>query len=454
MNKDKTNQNPMDANTKKILKVIFVTLFLDLVGFSIIFPLFPSLLDHYLLKNPNDPVLVFILDAIKWFSHVGGAPETVSPIVLFGGILAALYSLLQFFFAPIWGGMSDRVGRKPILLISIGGIGLSYVLWFFSGSFTLLVLARFIGGLMAGNISTATAVVSDITTEQNRSKGMAIIGIAFGIGFIFGPAIGGIASTINLTKYFPNLVPLGVNPFSMPALIAAVFSLVNFLMVWKNFPETLPPEKRGESARNRTSNILKLFQPLPEKNVNLTNLAYFVFLLAFSGMEFTLTFLAAERLGYTSMMNAYMFIFIGLTLAFVQGGFVRRKAHQIGEKRLTLMGLILLIPSLLVIGNAYSTATLYLGLFLTATSSAMIIPCLTSLVSIFSPKEIQGKSIGIFRSLGALARVLGPIIACVAYWKYGAAQPYFLSSALTVISILFVLKLSSNKVDPQTVADL
>lgn len=430
---------PLSSEAKKSIKIIFLTLFLDLIGFSIIFPLFPALAKHYLEVDGDNYFLKLIFGSIAELTSVSGGD--VSSIVLFGGALGALYSLLQFVAAPIWGSISDRVGRKPVLLISVFFLGLSYVLWFFSGSFTLLILARFVGGIMGGNISTATAVVGDVTSAKNRSKGMAFVGIAFALGFIIGPALGGLLSMIDLTQSYPNLISYGVNPFSMPAALAGLLSFINLFYIYKNFNETLPEEKRGTSETDRSFNPLVLFKPLPFKGVNLTNFSYFLFLLAFSGMEFTLTFLAVERLSYSSMDNAYMFIFIGLVLALVQGGYVRRKASSVGEKKVSLMGMLLLIPGLLIIGYSMSTWMLYLGLFFLATGSAMIIPCLTSLVSLYTPSEYQGKSVGIFRSLGALARVIGPIVAAIIYWKAGSAVPYYLGAMFMIIPILMVGKL-------------
>ena len=200
-------------------------------------------------------------------------------------------------------------------------------------------------------------------------------------------------------------------------------------------------------AKNqRVTNPLKLFKPLPYKGVNLTNFGHFLFLAAFSGMEFTLTFLAVERLSYTSMDNAYMFIYIGVIIALVQGGYVRRKAAIKGEKNMALQGLIFLIPGLIAIGLTQSSWTLYLGLFFLAVGSSMVIPCLTSLVSLYTPSENQGQSIGIFRSLGALARVIGPIVASLLYWKMGPSYPYFLGAVFLIIPILMIRKLPSPQI--------
>lgn len=444
--KDKSSDS-MDSKTKGTLKIVFLTLFLDLIGFSIIFPMFPALAKHYLEVDSGNYFLNLIFGGIASLLESGDV-QGISPIVLFGGALGALYSLLQFIAAPIWGGISDKYGRKPSLSVSVAGLAFSYLLWVVSGSFTLLVVARFIGGIMGGNISIASAVVADITDEDNRSKGMAYIGIAFALGFILGPALGGFLSLLNPLEFFPEWDKFGINPFSTPAAFAALLSILNLFLILKKLPETneavLQSTDKKNNPSDRTANVFTLFKPLPIPDVNLTNFSYFLFISAFSGMEFTLTFLAVERLGYSPLDNGYMFVFIGFVLALVQGGFVRRKARSIGEKKLALIGMISTIPGLIVIGLADSGFLLYFGLFFLAVGSALIIPCLTSLVSLLSPKEVQGKALGIFRSLGALARVIGPIFASLCYWKYGSAYPYFIGSVFLIAPILVLFRVKQS----------
>lgn len=432
---------PLAPEAKSTIKIIFLTLFLDLVGFSIIFPLFPALAEHYLAVDADNFFLRLIFDGVRALMATSEGAGAFSSIVLFGGALGAIYSFLQFIAAPLWGGLSDRIGRRPVLLISVAGLALSYVLWFFSGSFTILILARFIGGIMGGNISTATAVIADVTSQKNRSKGMAFVGIAFALGFIIGPALGGLFAQIDLTQISPELKSYGVNPFSMAALVAFLLSAVNLVWIAKKFKETLPEQKRGEVETTRSNNPFKLFKPLPFAGVNKTNFGNFLFITAFSGMEFTLTFLAVERLSYTPMDNAYMFIFIGLMIALVQGGVVRRKASQVGEKKMALAGLSALIPGLLLISGATNNWLLYAGLFFLSVGSAMVVPCLTALVSLYTPAGQQGQSLGIFRSLGALGRVFGPIIASLIYWRYGSSTPYLFGSAFLLIPIILVASL-------------
>jgi ferrochelatase len=435
----KQKSTPLTKEAKSSILIVALTIFLDLVGFSIIFPLFPSLAKYYLTVDSDNVFLKAIFGSIQTISdYTASSTSIFSSIVLFGGMLGAIYSSLQFFAAPLWGAWSDRIGRKPVLVRSMAGMAVGYAIWVFSGSFTLLILSRIIDGIMGGNISTATAVVADVTTKENRSKGMAIIGIAFALGFVVGPAFGGILSLIDLTKIFPQSVQYGINPFSMPAAFALILSLFNTYWVMTKFKESLPPEKRGIETTERSANIFKIFKPLPHREINIINMSYFLFLAAFSGMEFTLTFLAAERLHYTSMQNAYIFIYIGFIIAFVQGGVVRRKASSVGEKKMALMGMISLIPGLLLIAAAYSSAMLYGGLFFLAMGSAMIMPCLTSLVTLYTPEQEQGRSVGIFRSMGALARVIGPILAAIAYYKFGAWAPYIFGSVFLILPIILL----------------
>jgi MFS family permease len=302
---------------------------------------------------------------------------------------------------------------------------------------------------MSANISTASAIVADVTTPKTRSKGMALIGIAFGIGFILGPALGGITSMVDLTQHFPGLVPWGINPYSMPALVALVLTLLNLAQAYFRLPETLKPEARG--SVHRTMNPLRLFRTEHYPGVTATNLAYFLFIAAFSGMEFSLTFLATDRLGYGPGQNAMMFLFVGVILSLMQGGYVHRMGTRISPRSMTLHGLTMLVPGLAIIGIAgavRSAALLYVGLFLLAAGSAQATPCLTALVSLYAPAEDQGRILGVFRSLGALGRAMGPLVACVAYWRLGSTATYLVGAASLLIPILLTRGLPPVPVHP------
>lgn len=419
-------QTSKDAK-KLSLGIIFLTIFIDLVGFSIIFPLFPAILEHY----GQSGLLHGLTQWLDSFSEATGAGDRFTP-VLFGGILGSLYAFLQFFFAPIWGSLSDQYGRRSILLITTLGVFASYLLWGLAGNFFLLVLARFVGGCMSGNISVATAAVADITTKENRSKGMGIVGAAFGLGFILGPALGGIFSQFNLLEPQPELARLGINPFSVVAFAAAALALVNFLWVRAHFVESLPPDRRGKGeSRNPIARLSEKFPPEIAK----TNLTYFVFMFAFAGMEFTLTFLGADRFGFTPQQNAWMMVFVGFILALVQGGLVRRLAPKFGEKRVAMCGLSFVSVGLVALGMANSVMGLYSGLALLAIGVGLCSPTLSSMVSLFAHESRQGSVLGTFRAIGSLARAVGPLLASFVFWWFGSLQLYLFGAIITAFSV-------------------
>jgi MFS family permease len=356
-------------------------------------------------------------------------------------MLGSVYSLLQFVFTPIFGRYSDHAGRRRVVLLSLWGMLLSYVLWIFAGDFLILILSRVIGGIMSANISTVTAIVADVTTQKDRSRGMALIGMAFGLGFILGPAIGGISAQMNLAAIWPAGVAWGLNPYSAPALVAFVLTALNLVQALIYLPETLTPENaalaRARNAQIRAGQARHAVYP----GVRATQAANFLFLLAFSGMEFSLTFLAHERLGFDEKRNAAMFLVIGITLALFQGGYVRRFSQRVGSRRMAWHGLMTQVPALLLIGLAgHLGNALYLfpGLVLLAMGAAQTMPCLTSLISEYTPADDQGRVVGRYRSLGALARALGPLVASLLYWRIGGASSYFLAAAYVVVPALLV----------------
>jgi MFS family permease len=430
-------------NSRSSLGIIFLTLFLDLVGFSIIFPLFPAMLDYYLPQGDGSSTLLgqLIAPLATWAESSGAANPRFMTAVLFGGILGSLYSILQFICAPLWGAYSDRVGRRKVLLITISGLALSYIAWFFAASFWILVLARVLGGVMGGNLSVATAAVADSTTREKRSSGLAIIGIAFGLGFIVGPAIGGLLAKVDLSVIAPSLKAFGVNSFSMPALVSLILTTINLIWVYQRFEETLPPEKRGKMNPERKGfAVFRLFL-CPEPATRRTNLVYLIYMLAFSGMEFTLTFLASERFDFSPAQNGGMFVFIGLILVLVQGGIVRRLASPVGEKRLAIAGLAFGVAAFLALAMALQLGLFFGALALMAFSIGLASPTLSALVSLYSSESDQGTNLGIFRSAGSLARAIGPLLAALVYFIYGSQSAYLFGALVVIIPLVMALKL-------------
>ncbi len=438
----RTPIDPVARQKRRTLGIVFLTLFLDLVGFSIIFPLLPAMLEYYLPGGTEDGGLLgrLIAPLANWAESSGAQDPEFMTAVLFGGILGSLYSILQFFCAPLWGAYSDRVGRRKVLLITIAGLALSYVAWFFAASFWVLVLARILGGAMGGNLSVATAAVADVTSREQRAGGMAVIGVAFGLGFIVGPGIGGLAAMVDLSTHLPALQPLGVNPFSMAALVSLLLSAINLVWVSRRFEETLPPEKRGEPSAKRGLQVFRLFRS-GTAATRRTNLVYLIYMLAFSGMEFTLTFLAVERFQFSPAQNGGMFVFIGFILILVQGGIVRRLAPAAGEKRLALAGLAAGVAAFACLSVALAMGLFFSALALMALSIGLTSPTLSALVSLYSEDADQGSALGTFRSAGSLARAVGPLLAAFAYFAYGSQAAYLFGAALILLPLGLALTL-------------
>ena len=409
-----------------------------MVGFSILFPIFPQLLEHYLAREGPASTLGRLVSALGELS--GGDPNAVA--ALFGGLLGSLYSLLQFLFAPVWGGLSDRIGRRPTLLVTLAGTLAGYVLWVFSGSFALLCASRLVCGIAAGNISTASAVIADVTEGKDRARGMGLLGMSIGLGFILGPVL-----CLTAMALAPEPSGLGaggafaLNPFSAPALASSVLAAANLAWIALRFRESLPPERRGESAHARVWNPFAQARRLAFPGLSRTNWITFLFYSAFAGMEFTLTFLAESRLGYTVRENTRMFVFAGLTIALVQGGLVRRLVPRLGERKVAFLGLGALVPGFVTIGLTQSSGVLYAGLFLMALGSALAMPSLSSLASRYAPGDRQGLALGTNRSLGSLARAVGPIASSLLYWRVGSGASYWIGAGLLLWPLALCLGL-------------
>ena len=422
---------------KPTLYIVFLTVFIDVVGFSIIFPLFPAMLDYYLELDGKESLIGSL---VAWLGQFAGDDKN-AVATLFGGMLGSLYGFLQFVFAPIWGAYSDRHGRRPTLIFTLAGIVLANLIWVFAGSFALLVAGRALGGIMAGNISTASAVAADITTGKNRASGMIVIGVALGLGFILGPAIGGFAYGWQLVEPGKAVAGLALHPFSGPAIIALAIAGVNWLLVIFLLSESLPPEKRGQHSAKRGFNPFAQFKRINQPGVARTNLMYFAYWCAFSSVEFTITFFATETFGFKPVDIAWMFVFIGVSLIFFQGGVARQLIKRAGERRTALFGVCSTLPGFLIIGNATSVPMLYGGLLLMTAGSGMTMPSLNSLVSRYTPADRQGLSLGVFRSLGSLSRATGPIIGGLLYWKFDSSMPYWVGAAFLVVPLFMALNL-------------
>ena len=424
-----------EATTRSVFGLAFLTVFLDMVGFSILFPLFPEMLEYYIGVEGDQSLIGRFATLLGSWVGAEDPMNSVAVHAFFGGALGSIYSLCQFLMAPFWGTLSDRYGRRRILLFTLFGTMLGYGFWFFAHSFWLLVISRLLGGVMAGNISIVSAAVSDVTTAEKRAHGMGLIGAGIGLGFVFGPAIGGLSSEWEIVGSFPEWKRFGLHPFSGPALIAFVLAGWNFIWAWRKFPETLDSADQ-KASEGRTLRPWKALQGIDHPGLRKANWAYFSYFLVFGAMEFTLTFLAAERLDYGPRQNMWMFVFVGLMIALIQGGFVRRLAPKLGEVRLAFVGMVATLPGLLLVGATHTTGRLYLGLFFLAAGSAFVMPSLSALVSRYAPPSRQGSALGAFRSVGSLSRAIGPILGGILFYAIAPWAPYFLGAAALVWPIL------------------
>lgn len=404
------------------LGVIFLTLYIDLIGFSIIFPLGPDLLDYYLSLEGRSGALGWLLAQTDALAQAFGI-QSYAP-VLFGGVISSVFSILQFIFAPYWGAVSDRRGRRGVLLMTVTGTALGYLVWICSGSFWLFLVSRLVSGAFSGNLSVATAAVADVTSRGERSKAMGLVGAAFGLGLVTGPTIGAVTSHFNLLVHYPSLARLGINPFSVSAFVAFALCLINLAWIASRFTETLTPEARAEAREPRLRNPIRAILGLENPAVRRTNLVAFVFSIAFVAMESALTFLASNRFGYTARENGMLLAFLGACAIITQGYIVRKLLQVADEVRVLTAGLAFTAVGMLVIGYASRPWMLYVGLALLALGSGLVNPSTTGLISLYAGAREQGRVLGIFRSLSALARAFTPVLAGVVFWRYGSTSVF------------------------------
>jgi MFS family permease len=429
---------------RRILGLIFLTVFMDIVGFSIIIPLFPHLLDHYIRTEGAAGTLIGSLNsAAEWM----GGDTVFKKTVLFGGLLSTLYSLLQFVFSPIWGALSDRLGRRRILTITLAGNALSYLLWIFAAQFWVVVVTRLVSGMMAGNIAVASAAAADITDEKERTKGMAVVGIAIGLGFVFGPVIGGLASSVQFA-HGTVAGSFGLNPFSVPAVIAASLALLNFVLVVKFFPETLAPERRASADAKRPS-VFDL-ATVRSSAVRRTSFANLVYQVAFTGMENTIVFLTFALFLYNPRDNAWLFLFNGACMIFAQG-LARQLVKRLGQRKVIVLGMLVasvafvwvaLIPTPKdgLPSAAWAEPSFYAGLGLISFATGLILPSVSALVSLYSDASEQGRNLGILRSAGSLARVIGPVTAALLYFHFGSHFWVYLGGAVLMLPAIWIVR--------------
>lgn len=407
------------------LLIIFLTIFVDLLGLGIVLPLLPFYVQ--IVEQSNNPWL-----AGNW--------------ALIVGALTASYALMQFLFSPLVGGLSDRFGRRPVLLISMLGTAVSMILLGLAGNFAVfgveavllaLFVARILGGIAGATIPTAQAYIADVTTPENRARGMGLIGAAFGLGFMFGPALGGFLSEISLEA---------------PAFFAAALALLNAGLGFFLLPESLPAERRAAPAPLRFNPLGRLAVVVAKDNIRPLLLAYVLMFFAFAGLQTNFAVFSATRFGFGPMENAFVFAFIGLVAVIMQGFLIRKLVPRFGEARLAVTGMGLMTLAFLLIATVPQAWMLYPALGLLAAGSGVVTPSVTSLISQrVSPQE-QGATLGGVQALNSLMMVLGPIFAGFVFDVVGVAAPYLTGGALIGLALLLLARaLREELAEPRTV---
>lgn len=343
------------------------------------------------------------------------------------GLLITVYSIAQFFLAPFWGRLSDRVGRRPILIFGLVGSSASYVVFAFANSLGILFLSRIMAGIGGATVPVAQAYIADVTPPERRAGNLGLIGAAFGLGFIFGPALGGI------------LAPISVEA---PGLAAAALCLGNGILAFFLLPESISPaEKEARSLVPKPFRLHDFAVAVKNPLTSRILLLAFLFTVAFAAMQPTFPLFGAARFGLEEKNVGYLFAFLGTVSAIVQGGLVRKLVPVLGETRLIQLSGFPFIAGLLAIAYAHTLGLLLLGLALLALGFGGTLPSIASLLSRVAPQELQGSILGLGQSVGSLARIVGPTLAGVVYDIRGIAWPYLGGAWVAGAALLVALTL-------------
>lgn len=394
------------GGNKKALGLIFAIVVLDLMGAGILVPVIPYLVREY----RTDAATV--------------------------GWLSTSFSIAQFLASPVLGVLSDRFGRRPVLLFSIFGSAVGYVLFGIGGALWVLFVSRVLDGVTGGNISTAQSYIADVTPPEDRAKSFGLIGAAFGLGFVAGPALGGVLSHISL---------------SAPAYGAAVMALMTFIAAYFVLPESLDEEHRRHTPLElRDVNPFRLVG-VGFNRQGLRSLLIVVFLLnfAFSGLQSNFAVFTLVRFGLGPSENAMLFVFLGVLAAFFQGYLIRRLIPRFGERRLSLWGMILSMIAYMMTASSSAVWMLYASIAVMALGNSFATPSLTGLVSKQVTAREQGVFLGVTQSVAALTRVVGPVWAGLSFDWWGPGAPYWTGVVWIGAAVLVLIASTDPETAPQ-----
>jgi multidrug resistance protein len=396
-------------NKRSPLGLIFLTVLIDMIGFGIVIPVLPI--------------------------YAESSTFAATPAQL--GWLLAIYSLLQLTFAPLFGKLSDRIGRKPVLTFSILGTAIGFFVTGSAQSFWILFLGRVIDGISGGNISTAQACIADVTTPEQRSRNMALIGVAFGLGFILGPVIGGVLSH-------------HISP-AAPFYFAGVLALINCALVALRLPETLTPERRVKA--HERAGVMEVFSGGRAPFIWALLASYLTSITGFSVMTALFALFCKYRFGFSNDAIGYTLAYIGFLGMIIQGGLLRRLLRRPIEKQLAVTGAAILAISMALLPLTASIGALLLVCAGISVGNAFVTPTLNGLASKFTDARSQGRVLGLMQSAGSLGRVLGPLLAyrLLVLDQNGPVLHYartalWAGSAILLVSLCFTFFISPTPV--------
>ncbi|KAI0939208.1 hypothetical protein AcV5_000691 [Taiwanofungus camphoratus] len=462
----------------KVERIVFLSLVLDLFAFTIPLPLFPRIIEWYTKRESSDAAgflsrTLTVVSAIRGLLYRPTSNPQRWDVVLLGGLMGSVFSALQWFVSPYIGSLSDKYGRKRVLLVTMIGNILSALVWIKSTTFASYMLSRVIGGLSEGNVQLAVAILSDISTPATRSKSLAYVGIAFAICFCIGPPIGAYFASRPLPSSF-TASGFELNVYAAPAILTLMLLLLETIFLVIALPETRgngsqviadakrvddkitasKPTKKTQATTNAKKDKMTRQESIEQRLNILKTLRrlHFLFLGIFSGVEFTLTFLTFDLFDWNNKQNGALIGTIGIISALLQGGYVRRAIPKIGEGMMTrrgisscAVGLVLLTILPHMVSNHATIAVRLLqgAAICMAFTSATVVNSLTSWASLQCddgvdedtgkpieehPQLAKGKALGQFRSSGQLGRAIGPLLACASYWTFGPSVTYAVSA--------------------------
>ncbi len=416
----------MHMDSRRARLAIFITVFVDLLGFGIVIPILPLYAEQVAGASTS-----------HWTHAVTGWMNLQNPGAFWAGVVFVSFSVMQFIATPILGRISDRTGRRPVLWISLLGSALAYLLMALTMRLEWVILARIVDGVTGGNIAVAQAAMADGSKPEERSKALGMIGAAFGLGFVLGPALAGVLAGSAL-----GVSMLQNHGWHLPFLVAAALSLLASLLVILWLPETLTPELRAK-AQAKEGRGHALAVALKTKGMPQLLLIALLAMGGFAMMEGTFSLLAAARFGFGQKEVGYLFAFIGILIVLYQGGLVRVVAKRVPERAAIWTGLILMACALPFLPSLPWKWPFLLMMVPLAWGSGMNATATQALASQLTPAEHQGSLFGAMSAVQGLGRILGPLAGTLIFAKWGFASPY--TAAACVVGAAFLLALSLPK---------